>query len=290
MALTINGSIASINAQRQLGKHTDALSQTFQRLSSGLRVNSAKDDAAGLAIINRMTAQIRGLNVAARNANDGISLVQVAEGALDETSSALQRMRELAVQASNATYSTSDRASLQTELSQLLSEVDRIAKATQFNGNPLFGGSTNGVDLKAAGNYFAGSFQIGPDAGQAIEVTIARTVVSTLGLSTAVTTNWGVSTQAKANSTISVLDSALDSVSDIRANLGAVQSRFESIISNLSNVSENTQAARSRIQDADIAQETANLTRNSILQQAGVAILAQANQQPTIALSLLSRI
>ncbi|MBF0191442.1 MAG: flagellin FliC [Magnetococcales bacterium] len=289
MALTINGSIASINAQRQLGKHTNSLTQTFQRLSSGLRVNSAKDDAAGLAIINRMTAQIRGLNMAARNANDGISMLQVAEGALDETSSALQRMRELAVQSSNATYSDDDRSFLDEELSQLLSEVDRIAKATQFNGNPLFGGSTNGVDLTAAGN-FAGSFQIGPNAGQAIRVSIQRTVVSTLGLSTADTTNWGVSTQTKAYSTISVLDNALDSISDIRATLGAVQSRFESIIANLSNVSENTEAARARIQDADIAQETANLTRSSILQQAGVAILAQANQQPTVALSLLSRL
>ncbi|MBF0163096.1 MAG: flagellin FliC [Magnetococcales bacterium] len=288
MALTINGSIASINAQRQLTKNTNALSQTFQRLSSGLRVNSAKDDAAGLAIVTRMTAQIRGMNTASRNANDGISLVQVAEGALSETTSALQRMRELAVQSANATNSDQDRLSLQTELAQLLSEVDRISKASQFNGKPLFGGSTNGVALAPATSHFAGYFQVGPNAGQTVLVSIQRTTVSMLGLSTAATTNFGISTLVKAQSTISVLDNALNSVSSIRATLGAMQSRFESIVANLANVVENTDAARSRIQDADIALETSNLTKNSILQQAGVAILAQANQQPSIALTLLS--
>ncbi|MBF0261475.1 MAG: flagellin FliC [Magnetococcales bacterium] len=288
MALTINGSIASINAQRQLTKNTNALSQTFQRLSSGLRVNSAKDDAAGLAIVTRMTAQIRGMNTASRNANDGISLVQVAEGALSETTSALQRMRELAVQSANATNSDQDRLSLQTELAQLLSEVDRISKASQFNGKPLFGGSTNGVALAPAISHFAGYFQVGPNAGQTVLVSIQRTTVSMLGLSTAATTNFGISTLVKAQSTISVIDNALNSVSSIRATLGAMQTRFESIVANLANVVENTDAARSRIQDADIALETSNLTKNSILQQAGVAILAQANQQPSIALTLLS--
>ncbi|MEO5346184.1 MAG: flagellin FliC [Magnetococcus sp. YQC-9] len=287
MALTINGSIASINAQRQLTKNTNALTTTFQRLSSGLRINSAKDDAAGLAIVSRMTAQIRGMNMASRNANDGISLVQVAEGALSETTSALQRMRELAVQAANPTYSTQDRSSLQTELAQLQSEVDRIARATQFNGKPLFGGSTNGVDLPATGN-FKGSFQVGAVAGQTVYLSIQRATLSTLGLSTATTANFGISTAAKAQSTLTVLDTALNSVSTIRANLGAMQSRFESIIANLANVVENTDAARSRIQDADIALETSNLTKNTILQQAGVAILAQANQQPSIALALLT--
>ncbi|GAB0055960.1 Flagellin [Candidatus Magnetaquicoccaceae bacterium FCR-1] len=288
MALTINGSIASINAQRQLTKNTTALTQTFQRLSSGLRVNTAKDDAAGLAIVTRMTAQIRGMNTASRNANDGISLVQVAEGALSETSSALQRMRELAVQSANATNSDQDRLSLQTELAQLLSEVDRISKASQFNGKALFGGSTDGINLAPATSHFAGYFQVGPNAGQTVLVSIQRTTVSMLGLSTAATTNFGISTLAKAQSTISVIDNALNSVSSIRANLGAMQTRFESIVANLANVVENTDAARSRIQDADIALETSNLTKNSILQQAGVAILAQANQQPSIALTLLA--
>lgn len=288
MALTINGSIASINAQRQLTKNTNALTQTFQRLSSGLRVNTAKDDAAGLAIVTRMTAQIRGMNTASRNANDGISLVQVAEGALSETSSALQRMRELAVQSANATNSDQDRLSLQTELAQLLSEVDRISKASQFNGKALFGGSTDGINLAPATSHFAGYFQVGANAGQTVLVSIQRTTVSMLGLSTAATTNFGISTLAKAQSTISVIDNALNSVSSIRANLGAMQTRFESIVANLANVVENTDAARSRIQDADIALETSNLTKNSILQQAGVAILAQANQQPSIALTLLA--
>ncbi|MBF0340429.1 MAG: flagellin FliC [Magnetococcales bacterium] len=286
MSLTINGSIASINARRQLDKHTDELTKTFQRLSSGLRVNSAKDDAAGLAIINRMTAQIRGLNTAARNANDGISLSQVAEGALNETTNALQRIRELAVQASNSTYSTSDRSNLNSEVAQMLSEVQRIALNTNFNGNALFGGKASVANTY--GNAFSGTFQIGPEAGQTLKVTILRADISALGLSVTGGGAFGVDTASKAMSAIERVDNALDSISSIRANLGAVQSRFENIASNLANVSENTDAARSRIQDADIAAETANLTRNSILQQAGVAILAQANQQPTIALALLS--
>ncbi|MBF0214415.1 MAG: flagellin FliC [Magnetococcales bacterium] len=285
MALTINGSIASINAQRQLAKHTNGLTQTFQRLSSGLRVNSAKDDAAGLAIANRMTAQIRGLNAAARNANDGISMAQVAEGALEETSNALQRIRELAVQASNDTYSSTDRSSLNTEVTQMLAEVQRIALNTNFNGNALFGGKASVAN--SFGTAFSGTFQIGPEAGQTFKVTILRADISALGLSVTGGGAFGVSTAALAMSAIERVDSALDAVSDIRAGLGAVQSRFESIISNLSSVSENTDAARSRIQDADIAQESANLTRLSILQQAGVAVLSQANQQPTIALALL---
>lgn len=284
MALTINGSIASINARRQLEKHTNALSNTFARLSSGMRVNTSKDDAAGLAIVNRMTAQIRGMNAAVRNANDGISLSQVAEGALNETTSALLRMRELAVQAANSTYSATDRKNLNNEVTQMLAEVQRISLTTKFNGNPLFGGSTNG----AYGASFAGTFQVGADAGQTINVAITRADVSALGISTAAATAFGISTASKAMSAISRMDSALDSISAIRATLGASQSRFENIIASLSNVVENTDSARSRIQDADIALETANLTKQTILQQAGVAILAQANQQPTIALALLS--
>ncbi len=286
MALTINGSIASINARRQLEKHTNALAGTFQRLSSGMRVNTSKDDAAGLAIINRMVAQIRGMNTAVRNANDGISLVQVAEGALNETSSALQRMRELAVQASNSTYSDSDRTNLNNEVKQMLSEVQRIADTTKFNGVLLLGGSGGGGRVTTA-SLFAGKFHIGYDANQTITVSItaADTSTMTLGRAGSLIT---ISKQFTAESALLRIDSALDIVSSLRATLGAAQSRFENIIASLSNVVENTDAARSRIQDADIALETANLTKQSILQQAGVAILAQANQQPTIALALLS--
>ncbi|MEO5330849.1 MAG: flagellin FliC [Magnetococcus sp. YQC-5] len=286
MALTINGSIASINARRQLEKSTDALTKTFGRLSSGLRVNTSKDDAAGLAIVNRMVAQIRGMNASVRNANDGISLTQVAEGALNETTSALQRMRELAVQASNATYSSSDRTNLNNEVKQMLSEVQRIAYNTKFNGVRLLGGSSDGGAL-AVTSLFTGNFHIGYDQNQTVTVSIAAADTSTLTLGKAGSLI-GVTTAASAELALARIDSALDKVSSLRANLGAAQSRFENIIANLSNVVESTDAARSRIQDADIALETANLTKQTILQQAGVAILAQTNQQPTIALALLS--
>ncbi|MBF0215040.1 MAG: flagellin FliC [Magnetococcales bacterium] len=279
MALNINTNVAALNAQRKLEGTTKALSTTFQRLSSGLRINGAKDDSAGLAIATRMTAQIRGINQAARNANDAISMSQVAEGALDETTNALQRIRELAVQAANDTLVSADRAAIQKEIDQLLSEIDRIAEHTEFNNQALLSGAWETAKV----------FQVGADAGQTITMTVDRTTTASL-LSAAAAGSPGavnVSTQASANATIERLDRALDSVSDIRANLGAFQNRFESVIANLSNVSENTAAARSRIVDADIAAESANLTRNSILQQAGTAMLAQANQQPQIALQLL---
>ncbi|MBF0455262.1 MAG: flagellin FliC [Magnetococcales bacterium] len=294
MALTINNSIASINAQRQLMKSTKALNVTFARLSSGLRINSSGDDSAGMAISNRMTAQIRGMGAAIRNNNDGISLAQVAEGALGETVNALQRMRELYVQAANSTYSSADRATLQNEIVEMKNEIARIASSTQFNGVNLLDGT-----------YSSQKFQIGAGSGQQISLTIAGISISAFALninSAGATTNTvggylgsiglgmvGTSAVAVATANISNVDSALDSISDIRASLGSVQSRFESIIANLSNVVENTQAARSRIMDADIAVETANLTKNMILQQAGVSILAQANQQPAIALTLLSQ-
>ncbi|MBF0110925.1 MAG: flagellin FliC [Magnetococcales bacterium] len=302
MSLTINNSIASINARRQLEKHTLKLSKTFARLSSGMRINTSQDDAAGMAITNRMVAQIRGMNVAVRNANDGISLAQVAEGALDETQNALQRMRELAIQAANSTYSVSDRANLQDEFEQMLSEINRIASDAEFNNVKLLGGiKYSGTDSFKI-QQFAGTFHVGADTGQTITITVGRAGLGELGLYnysyaaaglsatrsiTAASVKVWVSTAAKANSALGFIDSALDSVSDIRAALGAAQSRFESVISSLSNAVENTDAARSRIQDADIALETANLTKYTILQQAGVAILAQANQQPTIALALL---
>ncbi|MBF0295378.1 MAG: flagellin FliC [Magnetococcales bacterium] len=273
MPLFINTNVASLNAQRNLEKSTLALGQTFARLASGLRINSAKDDAAGLAISHRMTSQIRGLNQAIRNANDGISLSQVAEGALNETGNSLQRIRELAVQASNATYTDSDRKDLQKEVTQLLSEIQRISKDVEFNGNKVLNGS-----------FLGRVFQVGTFAGQTIQVSIGNASWGALGISTV-----NISLRTSASTALLKISSALDSISDIRANLGAVQNRFEAIISNLSNVVENMSAARSRIMDADIANETATLTRNAILQQAGTAVLAQANQQPQLALQLLGK-
>lgn len=290
MALTINTNVASLNAQRNLSGSQSALGTAMQRLSSGLRVNSAKDDAAGLAISNRMTSQIRGLNQAVRNANDGISLAQTAEGALQETTNLLQRMRELAVQSSNDTNSSEDRASLQAEVSQLIEELDRIASTTKFNGRGLLNGSTN-----------AAQFQVGADANQTISITIAQVSAGALGNyvaaagsgstatpATGVTiASVTVSTATDAQAAIGSIDAAIGQIDTIRGDLGAVQNRFESTISNLSNISENLSAARSRILDADIAQETSNMTKYNILQQAGVSILAQANQAPQLALSLL---
>ncbi|MEO5334255.1 MAG: flagellin FliC [Magnetococcus sp. YQC-5] len=279
MALTVTTNVHALMAQRKLLHTTNALGTSFQRLASGLRINSARDDAAGLTITTRMTSQIRGLNQAARNANDAISMVQVVEGALEETTNALQRIRELSIQAANDTLMTSDRLAVQKEINQLLSEIDRIATQTKFN---------NQVLLSGAWDVTSKTFQVGADGGQTIAMRVRRTTTISL-ISLVAGGTIGVTTQASANTAIGRIDSALDSVSDIRAGLGAYQNRFESVIANLNNVAENTSAARSRIMDADIASESANLTRNAILQQAGTAILAQANQQPQIALQLLGR-
>jgi flagellin len=271
MALTINSNIASLNAQRNLNSSQANLAKAMQRLSSGLRINSAKDDAAGLGISDRMTAQIRGMNQAVRNANDGISLAQTAEGALAETTNCLQRMRELAVQSSNATNSATDRASLDAEFTQLVEEIERIAANTSFNGQILFdGGLSSAV------------FQVGPDAGQTITVSIAAAGSTALGVDGLAVDNF-----TNAQAAISAIDGAIDTVDTIRGDLGAVQNRFESTIANLQNVAENLTAARSRILDADIAMETTALVRANILQQAGVSVLAQANQIPQLALALL---
>jgi flagellin len=273
MALTVNTNVGSLNAQRNLSNSQSALQKSMQRLSSGLRINSAKDDAAGLAISDRMTSQIRGLNQAVRNANDGISLAQTAEGALSETTNVLQRMRELAVQSANGTNTTADRSSLNAEFSQLQSEIDRIANNTKFNGQVLLAGgfSTTGM-----------SFQIGADANQTISVQIGSATQATLG-----TTSLSIGSSSGAQSAITAIDTAISSVDTTRGTLGAAQNRFESTISNLSNIAENLSAARSRILDADIAAETSAMTKSNILQQAGVSILAQANQVPQLALSLL---
>jgi flagellin len=273
MPLYINTNVASLNAQRNLMKSSNELSTTFARLSSGLRVNSAKDDAAGLSISTRMTAQIKGLNMAVRNANDGVSMAQVAEGALAETTNALQRIRELAVQSANGTLVSDDRKDLDQEVQQLLSEIQRISTQTEFNTKPMLNGDFTGMTM-----------QVGAFSGQTISFSIDAMSTNSNALNVA---TLNVSTVAHAASAIGSIDNALGSVSDLRATLGAVQNRFEAVIANLSNVVENMSAARSRIMDADIAQETANLTRSAILQQAGTAVLAQANQQPQLALQLL---
>ncbi|MBF0622644.1 MAG: flagellin FliC [Magnetococcales bacterium] len=284
MALTVNTNVASLTAQRNLNKSTSALGRTFERLSSGLRINGAGDDAAGLSISTRMTSQIRGFNQATRNTNDAISMIQVAEGALEETESALQRMRELSVQAASDTLTISDRQDIWTEITQLVSEIDRIATDTEFNGTQLIGDSTT----------LAVKFQVGADAGKTVDLTFNIAGASAIGVGSTVVesatyigTLGTTSAQSHANDMIGYLDTAISSVSDIRATLGAMQNRLESIATNLAHVSEGTEAARARIMDADIAAETASLTRNAILQQAGSAILAQANAQPQLALQLL---
>ncbi len=273
MALTINTNIASLNAQRNLGSSQSMLNTSLQRLSSGLRVNSAKDDAAGLAISDRMTSQIRGLNQAARNANDGISMAQTAEGALQEVTNILQRMRELAVQSSNGTNSSDDRASLNAEVTQLKAEIDRIANNTKFNGKVILSGAFSAAGLV---------FQVGADKGEIVSVKVAGATANKLAISTTT-----VDTFTNAQTAIGAVDAAIKTIDTIRGDLGAVQNRLESTISNLQNVSENISAARSRILDADVAQETSNLTKANILQQAGVSVLSQANQSPQLALSLL---
>lgn len=272
MALVVNSNIASLNAQRQLTRSTDDLQTNYQRLSSGKRINSAKDDAAGLQISSRLTAQINGLNQAARNANDGISLAQTAEGALDEYTNALQRMRTLSVQSSNGSNTTSDRLALDAEYQQLAVELTRISQQTEFGGVPLLNGS------------YQEGFQIGADAGQIITLSIPVNF-SAAGVASGVNVN--ISTFSGAQSAITLIDSALAEVTGVRADLGAKQNRFSSVIRSNTNTAENVSASRSRIEDTDFASESAALARTSVLQQASSSMLAQANQQPQIALSLL---
>ncbi len=376
MAQSINTNVASLNAQRNLNRSQGLLNQSLERLSTGLRINSAKDDAAGLAISERFTTQIRGLNQAVRNASDGISLAQTTESALGELTNNLQRIRELAVQSVNATNSASDRTALNAEVLERVAEIDRIAKQTNFNGVKVLDGSfgtatfqvganvgdtiavslTTDVTASAIGtvNTIGGAgfdmttdpddvsinFDNGTDLGDVIvaagstvqeaadainngnidgvsafvnatgqlqvlssngDITMAETtaaVTNTLGLDTLVTLDEtaatattlagvGVDTVANANFAIARIDSSLTAVNGLRGNLGAIQNRFESTIVNLQTVSENLAASRGRIQDADFAAETAALTKAQILQQAGVSVLAQANAQPQLALSLL---
>lgn len=279
MAQVINTNVSSLNSQRNLNKTQSALQTSLQRLSSGLRINSAKDDAAGLAITTRFSAQIRGLNQAVRNANDGISLAQTAEGALQEITNNLQRMRELAVQSANGTYTSGDRTSLNNEVSALKQEIIRVTQAVEFNGVKVLG-STNTL-----------TFQVGAKAVSGVDTINATTVnvasASTRGIGSALGGSLAITSANAARSAITMIDTMLNRVSSIRADFGTIQNRFESVVRNLQNVAENLSASRSRIQDADFAEETAELTRNQILQQAGVAMLSQANAAPQTVLSLL---
>jgi flagellin len=278
MSLFVNTNVSSINAQRQLFDVNDRLNTSFERLSSGFRINSAADDAAGLQISDRLTSQVQGLNQAVRNANDAISLSQTAEGALSEVTTSLQRIRTLAVQSQNGINSSADRLALQKEVSALRTEISRIATDTQF-------GNVNLLD----GNFSA-KFLVGANEGQTISVNLSSGNLGSIsGFSATglgITSN-DVSTASGASSLLSDIDGAISGIGAVRADLGALQNRFQSTIRNLSNISENLSSARSQIRDTDFATETAELTRNQIIQQASVSVLSQANQRPQTALSLL---
>ena len=292
MALYVSTNISSINSGRQLGKATHALDTSYKRLSSGLRINSAKDDAAGLQISNRLTAQINGLNQGNRNANDGIALAQTAEGALDEVTNMLQRIRTLALQSANGTNTTTDRTSLQSEVTQLSSEIARIACKTTFAGNSILAGAGKGL-LDSNGKL---SLQVGANANDTVTVNLSVAFllskmqevssVSTKGLSTD-KKSFDVSTVCKAQNVLEGIDSYISFVDKKRGELGAVQNRLESTIANQSNIAENESDARSRIRDTDYAEEAANLSQQTIVQQAASSMLTQANSRPQIALSLL---
>ncbi|WP_416460940.1 flagellin domain-containing protein [Rubrivivax gelatinosus] len=287
MASTINTNINSLTAQRNLASSQSSLATSMQRLSSGLRVNSAKDDAAGLAIAERMNAQVRGMNVATRNANDGISLAQTAEGALGKVGDALQRMRELAVQARNASNSDDDKDSLDKEFGELAKEIQRVLGGTTFNGKHILGSQAGSL-----------TFQVGANTTDDDVIDIVTTDMTADTTITSVAGTYGSvdTTRAKIDSSastddikvvIDAIDDAIDKVNTERATMGASQSRFDAVISNLQTSIENQSAARSRIMDADFATETSNLSRAQILQQAGNAMVAQANQLPQQVLSLL---
>ena len=275
MPQTINTNITSLNAQRNLNNSQASLATSMQRLSSGLRVNSAKDDAAGLAIAERMNTQVRGMNVAIRNANDAISLAQTAEGALGKLSDMMQRMRELAVQSANATNGPSDRLNLNAEYQALGAEITRTINSTRFNGIAILAGGAGSQD-----------FQVGANSGET--VTVTTTDMSGNATITAVT-GGGLTDVASSSQALTDIDTALGTINGERALYGATQNRFEAVIASLQVAAENQAAARSRIMDADFAAETANLSRAQILQQAGSAMVAQANQLPQLVLQLLQR-
>ncbi|MCK0526513.1 flagellin [Anaerobiospirillum sp. NML120449] len=327
MALYVNTNVSSINAQRKLSNATLNLNTSYQRLASGMRINSAKDDAAGLQISDRLTSQINGLNQGNRNTNDGIALAQTIEGALDETTSMLQRIRVLAVQSANGTNSASDRKAIQEEVTQLSQEINRIARQTTFAGNTILNGPKNNAAdytknptsiIPSAGAANAGKivFQVGANAGDTLTLNwgdpftmsgLAKMAgigeAKNLGNGSAgLNTNgilierngksqvrWTVSTAKLATDTLANIDKVIQAVDSKRAGLGALQNRMESAIRNQAGISENEADARSRIRDTDFAAETAALTQGNIIQQACQTVLAQANQRPTIALSLLGQ-
>lgn len=277
MSMFVNTNQSALNAQRQLMNSSTSLNTSFERLSSGFRINRASDDAAGLQISERMTSQINGLDQAVRNANDAISLTQTAEGALSETTNSLQRIRQLAIQAQNGINSSADRVALNTEVSALKAEISRISTDTQFNS----------VDILAGG--FSAAFLVGANSGQTISVNMSSILSGITGFST---TGLGidgaqVDTATNASSAMTSIDAAISGIGAVRAELGALTNRFQSTIRNLSNISENVSGARAQIRDTDFASETANLTRNQIIQQASTTILSQANQRPQAALQLL---
>ena len=273
MGLFVNTNVSSLNAQRNLFNSAQSLGTSFERLSSGFRINRAADDAAGLQITDRLTTQVEGLNQAARNANDAISLTQTAEGALGEVTTSLQRIRTLAVQSQNGINSSADRVALQKEVTALKNEISRIANDTQFGSLDILQGS------------FSAKFLVGANGGQNISVNLERTSgYGSSGLNIAST---DVSTIENASAALSEITAAISAVGGVRADLGALQNRFQSTIRNLTNISENVSGARSRIKDTDFASETAELTRNQIIQQASLTVLSQANQRPQAALSLL---
>ena len=286
MALFVNTNTSSINAQRNLNKSTNALSSSYTKLASGNRINSAKDDAAGLQIANRMTSQINGLTQGNRNANDGISLCQTAEGALDEVSNMLQRMRTLAVQSANGTNSTAERTALNEEVTELKKEIQRIGTDTSFGGElKIFGGST--IDKSLAKLKGGVKFQVGSHANQTIGVTFKSMSTMLGGVAPGTMTGVNLSTASQSQTAITNLDKMIAKVDSYRATLGATQNRLESAISNQENVIENVSDARSRIKDVDYASETAKMAQQQILQQASTAMLSQANQKNSIALNLL---
>ena len=272
MALVVNSNVQSLNSQRQLSNATNDLAGNFERLSSGKRINSAKDDAAGLQISSRLTSQINGLNQASRNANDGISLAQTAEGSLEEYTNNLQRMRTLAVQSANGSNSNADRTALDAEFSELELELTRISDQTTFAGEKLLDAT-----------FIDKDFQIGADGGQTITVSIGQDFDANTMLSGAAT----ISSNTGASTAIAQVDAALVRVNTTRADLGAKQNRFSSVIRSNDNTAQNLSASRSRVLDTDYAAESAALAKSSVLQQASSSMLAQANQQPQIALSLL---
>jgi len=276
MALRINTNVASVFAQKHVSRTEERLRSSFEHLSSGLRITKAADDAAGLAVSEKMRAQIKSLHVAVRNANDGVSMVQTAEGALSEITSILSRMRELAVEAASGVLQATERAYLQTEFAELQGEIDRIANVTQFNGLFLADGSTASVAVQV------GIFNVAAEDRISISLQDARS--ATLGVDTG---SADLASAANSQTAIGLIDTALDSVNNSRATYGAAQNRLTSALHNLENYVENLTDAESRIRDVDFASETAEMTRNQIFQQAGVAVLAQANSAPQAALSLL---